>query len=256
LEDAVSPAPGVGVAKAPVKPTDGKRLSGVAKPGATVVVTAPDGTEVGRVVADPSGAWTVTLTRVQSEGTLLTVTGAGTADPSIPITWRVGLPHGEIAFREGVGHENDTPIEVWGFQPGEVLTFTIEPVGADVGTFTADTNGHAVLVIPWGVLSVLPAGEYRALVKGAVSGDLAVSLPFVDPMPDVVTPSGSAGITGSGSSGGTAGASAARVGAASSTGTLPFTGTMASRALIAALASLFAGTLLLALRRKRSLTQP
>ena len=133
--DAVAP-------DAPVlAPTDGKTVTGTAEPGSTVTVTDDAGNVVGKVVADGSGAFTLTPDSPLADGTKLTATAtdeAGNASgPSNTVTVDAVAPDAPV-----LAPSNGTTVSGTA-EPGSTVTVTDDAgnvvgktVAGDDGTFT------------------------------------------------------------------------------------------------------------------------
>ena len=121
--------------------TDGKTVTGTAEPGSTVTVTDGAGNVVGKVVADDSGAFTLTPESPLADGTKLTATAtdeAGNASgPSNTVTVDAVAPDAPV-----LAPSNGTTVSGTA-EPGSTVTVTDDAgnvvgktVAGDDGTFT------------------------------------------------------------------------------------------------------------------------
>ncbi|MBF8745686.1 BapA/Bap/LapF family large adhesin [Pseudomonas monteilii] len=125
----------------------GTTVSGTGEPGATVIVRAPDGTELGSAVADGDGSFTVTLDPPQTNGEALTVEQRDTAGN---VSAAVELPAPDT-------QAPDAPTGVALSADGATLTGTGEP-GAQVQV--VGDGG-----VPLGTAVVQPDGSFSVTLS-------------------------------------------------------------------------------------------
>ena len=131
--------------------TDGKTVTGTAEPGSTVTVTDGAGNVVGKVVADDSGAFTLTPESPLADGTKLTATAtdeAGNASgPSNTVTVDAVAPDAPVLAPSDGTTVSGTA------EPGSTVTVT-DDAGNVIGSAVADEDGTFSIVLT----SPLPDG--------------------------------------------------------------------------------------------------
>ncbi|WP_374178927.1 Ig-like domain-containing protein [Leifsonia sp. WHRI 6310E] len=200
--DAVAP-------DAPVlAPSNGTTVSGTAEPGSTVTVTDDAGNVVGKVVADDSGAFTLTPESPLADGTKLTATAtdeAGNASgPSNTVTVDAVAPDAPVLAPSDGTTVSGTA------EPGSTVTVT-DDAGNVIGSAVADEDGNFSIVLT----SPLPDGTKLTATAtdedgnaSAPSNTVTVAHPAATPeeeTPSTETPS--TGATDPGANDKTAGAS-------------------------------------------------
>ncbi len=136
----------------------GTTVSGTAEPGATVIVRAPDGTELGSAVADTNGDFEVTLAPPQTNGEALTVEQRDTAgnvssavELPAPDTQTPDAPGGLALSADGTTvtgtGEPGAHVRVVGEGGVELGAAVVRPDGSFSATLTpAQLNGQTVSV--------------------------------------------------------------------------------------------------------------
>ena len=121
-----------------VKPTDGKTVSGVTEPGATVTVRDPQGDVIGTGTADTDGNYSIPLDVEQPDGAELSVTAtdpAGNESEPAPVTVDAAAPAAPAA------NPTDGKTVSGTTEPGATVTVR-DPQGDVIGTGTADRDGN------------------------------------------------------------------------------------------------------------------
>ncbi|MCM3778556.1 Ig-like domain-containing protein [Microbacterium hydrocarbonoxydans] len=168
--DVVAPAPPASLA------SDGKRVTGTAEPGATVVVSAPDGTTIGTGVASQDGSFTVDLDPAQADATPLNVTAtdtAGNSSPAAAVMTDVPEPP-ELSLtlaKAEVPQGAQQSATASGFRPGESVSGVMASDPVDLGARIADASGSVSFT--WSVPSGTSPGSHTVILTGASSGSVS-----------------------------------------------------------------------------------
>ncbi|MDR0365577.1 MAG: Ig-like domain-containing protein [Bifidobacteriaceae bacterium] len=184
-----------------LQPSDGAALAGSgSEPGNSITVTDQDSATLCSLTVPAGGAWQCTLTPAATPGDLLTITETDQAGNVTEVEWRVGLPVVELLVPDVSPGETQSA-QVEHFQPWEDITAVMYSDPLELGVFTADENGQAL--ITWTVPNGTPAGQHTVEVAGVLSGSVRATF-LVRGVPGGGTspggdPNAGQGQTGSGS---------------------------------------------------------
>jgi hypothetical protein len=188
-------APGAPV----VDPTDGRAISGLAEPGATVTVRDPSGTVIGSGTAGPGGVFAFPLSPTQPDGAVLSVVASDAAgNVSGPTQVTVdAVPPAAPAV-----DPSDGTVVSGTAEPGATVV-VYDPSGAVIGTTTAAGDGSFSVVLSPARADGEVLGVTATDAAGNESPATHVTVDAVLPAAPLVNPTNGHTVTGTAEPGAT-----------------------------------------------------